>query len=870
MILLLAALVWLAAVLVIIARATMRVSSECRSGMRLSAPGDGQGTPSGVVAVKWQIRTKPGTLSLLLHDTCLRDVLALGAVGAATLLFFWRLISGEVWMPAGGGDLAQFLFPTYHFAAEWWRQGIIPLWNPYLFAGMPFVGDIQSGIFYPLNLLTFFLSNPLTFGDLEYLSVLHFAVAGTGMYAFLRWGKLEIGDWRSEVSDTPHQQVSSQAPISIAAALAGAIAFEFSDVFITHFGNLNLIAVAAWTPLVLLFYRRGVRDRRPFFAVLAGIVLAIAFFAGHIQAFLFIVLAVVLWAAYEMICRWRSSPVLPLGTLAITALIAFGLAAPSLLPNLEMTQFTLRADYSYEQAAQFSLPPAQLVGLFVPGFFGRAPQNAWAPWPRVEVGYIGIFPLILALLAIVLRRDRLTQFLSLAALLGLVLALGGYSTLHGWLYQFVPGMAQLRAPARFIFLFDFATAALAALGFDLLLHALPRAAANAYKRIVRVAPWVFLLVTLATGSTAFAMLALGQGQDPVLFNRLATATNALAFFILLLGIALALVVARGSRFFRPKAWAGLALALIFFDLFSLGAYVDVTASDPSRAYAHPEAVTFLKAEAGLARIDARGTGVDATWSADTGILYGLYAIDGDNPLVLADYERYWQSLGSRSTPLYDLLNVRFLIGRKNVPLDRSKFALAFADDPAVEIHENRSHMPRAMIVYDRRPATNHAAALDAIHASDFDPLASVVLEGESGEQRTQRTEAGKSTSMIDVPPAAKITGYGPNEIVVQTSSGGDGVLVLSEVYYPGWRAWVDSSEAPVLRANYLFRAVELPAGEHRVRLLYDPWSFKIGAGLFAVTMAGLVAWGLVRRVRPRERSRHGDQKQAAAEHSPAP
>src|SRR5512140_2474908 len=107
-----------------------------------------------------------------------RDLLSIGILGLATTGFFWQLLFAGMWMPAGGGDLAQFLYPTYKFAAEWWRRGVIPLWNPYLFGGMPFVGDIQSGIFYPLNLLTFFIASPLEFRDLELLSVLHFYIAG--------------------------------------------------------------------------------------------------------------------------------------------------------------------------------------------------------------------------------------------------------------------------------------------------------------------------------------------------------------------------------------------------------------------------------------------------------------------------------------------------------------------------------------------------------------------------------------------------------------------------------------------------------------------------------------------------------------------
>ena len=176
MILILAASVWLIALLIVLARIV--ILSEAKNLVRA-----GETLPYGTL----RSRSAQG-------DT-LGDVLAIGVIGAATALFFWRLLAGQVWMPVGGGDLAQFLYPTYSFAAEWWRRGVVPLWNPHLFAGAPFVGDSQSGIFYPLNLLTFLISAPLTFRDMEFLSVLHFFIAGAGMYALLRFGgwKLEVG-----------------------------------------------------------------------------------------------------------------------------------------------------------------------------------------------------------------------------------------------------------------------------------------------------------------------------------------------------------------------------------------------------------------------------------------------------------------------------------------------------------------------------------------------------------------------------------------------------------------------------------------------------------------------------------------------------
>jgi len=128
-------------------------------------------------------------------------MLALVTVG-----FFWQiLLTADTWMPAGGGDLAPFLYPTYRFAAEQLRQGTIPLWNPHLYSGAPFAADIQSGLFYPVNLLLFLLAPNFSYEWLEYLAVFHFWLAGFTMYLCLR-------------------RLSTANPLSPAAALAGALA----------------------------------------------------------------------------------------------------------------------------------------------------------------------------------------------------------------------------------------------------------------------------------------------------------------------------------------------------------------------------------------------------------------------------------------------------------------------------------------------------------------------------------------------------------------------------------------------------------------------------------------------------------------------
>lgn len=757
------------------------------------------------------------------------DVAAVGALGLATAGFFWPLLFGSnVWMPAGGGDLAGFLYPTYHFAQEWILRGVIPLWNPYIFGGTPFLADIQTALFYPPNLLTYILSDPLTYRDLEYLSVLHFYVAGAGMYALLRFGPFR----------------PTGRPLARSAALAGALAFGFSDLFVTHFGNLNLIATAAWMPLVFLFFARAlgpeVRGQaapsprvRVALALAAGVLLGVAFFAGHIQPFLMIALALALYAVFHAAAAsvpWTRALAILLLTFATTA----GLSAITLLPALELTRLSVRSGFTYADATQFSVPPLELVGLLVPGFFGRGPANAWGPWARVEVGYVGVFPLLLAALALLLVRHRQTQFLALLTLAGLGLALGGYAVLHGWLYQFVPGFGQLRAPARFILIMDFGLATLAAIGMDVLVSPLAAQLHTVIRRVVRTGSGIALVLGASASALALGILILGQGQDPALFQRIANAANALAFFLLLLALGMALLVLRSREALDRRAWAALALALIGLDLFSLGAYTDVGTSDPTLGYQRADVIGFLRQNIDTARLDSR-TDVEGLWRPDTGLLYRLPDVYGDNPLVLDTFDTFWENTGGRDTSRYALLGVKYVLARRGTPLP-SNFVEAFQGGGGITVWENLRPFPRAWLVpeWNTEPVSPQRA-LEVMADPAFDPARTAILQ-----EPAPAPPSGPSANAAPV----QITGAAPNEIRLSVDAGPGALLMLGEVYAPGWYAEVDGQPAAVLRADYLFRAVPVPKGQHQVMLRYQPFSFQLGALVSALTLAALLAFSV--------------------------
>jgi hypothetical protein len=763
----------------------------------------------------------------IIRELGVAAVLLLAALG-----FFWRILfTPDAWTPAGGGDLVSFLFPIYRFAAANLSSGNLPLWNPHLYVGAPFLADMQTGLFYPPNLLLFLFAPNFAYKALEWMAVLHIFLAGLFMYLCLRY--LEPG-----------------RPLRIPAALVGAVAYMFSDMFVVHFGNLNLIAVAAWLPLIFLFFWRALRMRKLGLAVGAGVAFALSTLEGHLQITLYIGLALIVAMVAEAILSHRSRRgwAWSLLALALTAALAIGLSALVLLPAFEYTRLSPRAELAYKDAARYSLIPGLLGELLVPALFSsREPSLYWGVWDRVAVGYLGIFSLILAGLALLLRRGRRIGLFVALAIVAFLLALGGESIVHGWAYLLLPGFGQLRAPARTILLLDFALAALAALALDRLLGPMDRQARTAFRGAWRGLLWFGGTAILIGAAWAYLMIFQAQDRDPVLFWRVSAAGSGVIFASLMLGASLAWLAARRSGRLRRRALGWLAVGLVFLDLASVGAYTDLGSKPPTAGYDHPQIVEFLRAEPGFFRIDSR-TDVWGVWQPNLALLAGFYDVSGiDNPLVVADVARYLEGTGGRSTRLYDLLGVRYVLGSKDVTLDWEKFSLVFDRDPTVNVYRNESPLPRAFVVHQAVVAIDHEDAWARIHQDDFDPATTVVLEG----GQPLDGQAG-------VEDWVQVVRYESNALEIELEAGAEGYLLLSDPFYPGWKAELDGEPAELLQADYAFRAVRVPAGSHRVTMTFRSGSWYAGLALTVLTLLLLVVFGglaLVRRVR-QSRQRH--------------
>ncbi|HMA37558.1 MAG TPA: YfhO family protein, partial [Chloroflexia bacterium] len=816
-----------------------------------------------------------------LHEA--RALLVLAGLVAG---FFWRpLFTADVWLPIGGGDLASFFYPLYSFIYRSIAAGQFPLWNPYSFAGMPLAADVQSGLFYPPNLVAWYTLPSYGYGTLEWLLILHYAWAVLGMYLWLRDGRL-------------------LRP----AALAGAAAFAFCGFMTAHFGHLPMIFAAAWLPWNLLLARRAACAPNPAWVALAGIALALTFLAGHPQTLLYEGLAIGLywlflaWSgattpAARPGARWPLAALPPAWQpvawrLPLVALLAAGLGAVQFLPAQELADQSLRATLTYEQATEFAMQPVGLLNLVLPRVYGANPANYWVPWQSTENwGYLGIVALLLAGLGLLLRRDRRLGFLVALGGLAVLVMLGPFSIVFSWLHGLVPGFDRFRAAGRMLLLLGLANAGLAAFGLDTLLRLLPGARGPAgdapafgaaletdtvpgpaqQRRVQRLALGLGALAAFAALvvlplSTAIFLAGFSIERGQIVLNDLYTA-------VLWLGLAAGLLAAavRGRLAGRPAA---LALAgLLVLDLFSPNSHFNPTSDPILRAYDQPQAIPFLQAHTGppaYYRLDS-DTDVSRVWQPLIGTLAAIPDAGGlYNPLQLQRYTAYWEAAKAhRNSVLYDLLSVKYTLALSRTIIADPKFTHVANGANGVQVAENAHADPRLFLVHDAAIEPDDSTAVGKLLNGTVLGWHTIFLAGDPAD-RARHSPTPSTLEAGNPGETAAIVEYTPNRVVAQVDAREAGWAVLTDVWYPGWEATVDGQPVPIGRADSIFRAVPVLPGRHTLVFRFTPPPLLAGALIsgttLLLTLLGLAGvWGWRRRAAQR-----GVAAGSAPPHEPKP
>lgn len=509
----------------------------------------------------------PGTRWNRLTRPC---VLAAVAVTLLPLLYFFPATSGSLIISPDDGVIQNIPFRVA--VAEMVRNGYAPLWNPWLFCGMPLFAAAQAGVLFPLN--WFYLLFPAALAtNLMMLST--YMVAALGAYLYAR-----------------------RSGIGIAGAAVTSIIWQCGGFLVNQVGHTNIAHTAALFPWLLwaIDGYANTGDRRR--GLLLAAIVALQCFAGHQQTFVYGTMVAcaycaVIWRATRAAGNqnfYRSSFVFLAAGLC--------LAAVQIVPTLELLGHSLRSDASYEFFTSFSMPRRFVAAFFAPYLMGggdgtlfRAPYVGPSFYAEY-VGYVGLASLVLGVLAVVLQRDAQAKFWACVVVMGLLLALGRYAPLEFYkLIYLVPGLNLFRVPARHLMEVQFALAVLAGRGLTALL-------AHDDRRAVRrwaVFSGVALLIITGIVITAGRPMSFRLGRTaPVTIMR------APELFLPLLIAAISawsvwLVARRQTRIA-----VGLLIGVLLVDLCLWGQFSGWRISSPnaqSELWSEPTVFKFLRGQA---------------------------------------------------------------------------------------------------------------------------------------------------------------------------------------------------------------------------------------------------------------------------------
>jgi len=755
-------------------------------------------------------------------------------------------------------DLHHEFYTMKVFLAGELRQGRVPLWNPTEFMGMPFLAELATGCYYPLNLLFWFLS-PVE--GLRWLILLHYPWAGLGLYLFLR----DLG-------------------LRPAAAALAALSFAFSGYLVAQHANLIYLISPCYFPWALFGFRRALARTSLSWALAAGLSVALPFLAGEPQG---AALAALIGAAFALISTWRAgNKKVALALLAAAFGFAAGLSMIQFLPSWELSRLTERAaGLPLAEATCWSFYPLRLVELIWPDLWGLPWKSSgywgsfmtdWCfslPW---SLGlYLGLWPLLAAALAF--RRPArglkpAALFFAVLSALALLMAFGRYTPFFKIAYFTIPGLRWFRYPEKYLALLSLGLAVLAGIGTHQGLED-PKLFRN-WRRGILIGLGALVAVAVAGWlarpgiEAGLAVFLQGRG-----FGHLNPTAAARALLVAqtrsaAAALGLALVLALAWSF--PRAAKSLPVLLVLLtglDLYSANRPLVDTA--PAWIYTGPSqaAEMIRRHQAGKEekfRVfreqsleDYRGplpAGAQPAhvrqrlWHKDTlkpnwARAFGLEEITG-----------YSQSSPTRSYTLWEqrlkvatleAFNVKYaLTGLDWTSLDDYPEAETLETDSArhFRLVELRGYLPRAYVVSRARAVLREEDAAAALNQTDFrhevvlltsDPL----------------PPAGGDRDLIP----ARVLDYETDRVEIEVENSQPGWLVLSDSYFPGWEARVNGRLAKIYRANYAVRAVAVGAGASRVVFVYRPGSYRWGRAISGMTLglglAALIAAGIKRRRR---------------------
>ena len=760
---------------------------------------------------------------------------------AAAAVFFYRDFVFQADRMLFGTDMLDQAYQLRKFVADELRAGrSLPLWNPFVYGGLPFLAILPGPIFYPTSLLYVLL--PL-YRAIGWTFVIHTFLAGA--FGFFAGRSFELGRWASAV-------------VGVSFMFGGYI---LSTVYGGHDGRFFAMALI---PLVFGLLERGMRSGRLPWFLLLGLAIGAQIFTPHVQVMYFSSLALAAYAAFALWLHYReAASIRAVAGRASMLVTAFAIAAlvgtVQLWPTASLLDLAVRGvpgQEGYEFASSWALPAQELSALILPDLIGSLTRY-WGTNPfKLHTEYLGGLPVALALIALLGRKPEARQwFLVSAATLGLLFALGAATPVHRLAFHVVPLIGRFRAPAMMLGPVTFAVALLAGYGWQTIADC---------RRLGKSLPWtriligsaILLLPVLAAVLSPHGLIRwVLNGWYPAGWPRQPSADMAPA---LRAGGLLALIVwgavlasARALETGRAGEWlcAGL-LVLGAADLYRVGTRYRLTAP----------AEQLLPSDPGLERLSSEMSDGERAWPLpDTYrpnelMYYGVPAVTGSQNFRLKWYERLvggldYANLGGHRG-LWSLLDLKYLTMAEEVSLP---FLAPAGEGSKGRIYRLADPTPHAFFPASIAVADDTTAALDATLALE-DPRELAIVEAAGYRGAPPRASVPMAGS-----GEARIRSYTPNEVALSVSADRQGLLFVSEIYHPNWQAWIDDSPTPIFRTNVAFRGVVVPEGDHELVFRYRSTELLIGGTISAATVVlTLIAAGAIAA-----RGRRGSSEESA-------
>ena len=732
-----------------------------------------------------------------------------------SLIFFWQSFT-KGFIPIPSDTIVGLYYPFRDFYAKEYPRGIpfknfmvtdpvrqqypwkylsisleknlqIPLWNPYTFSGQPLMGNLQSGTLYPINLIFFVLPFEAAWSFYIFLEPI---LAGIFMYLYLK--NLNLNN-RS--------------------AAFGSIAFSFSGFFVSWLEWGTVLHTALWLPLIFLTIDKltaNIKDRvLNKWNLVLMLALSFSFLSGHLQIFFYSFLISIFYLILRFTDLKNKKSVL------ISFLISFFLFALITLPvwfeGLKFISLSGRSlDQDYRTIAGWFIPWQNAIQVLIPDFFGNpATLNYNGVWNYGEfVSYIGVGALIFALFS-VFRKDKNTIFFLLAIFIACIFA---FPTIIAKIpFKFGFPFISTSQPTRLVFIVDFSLSILAALGFDYFIKNIKN------KKLIFVLLtiallfiliWIYVLANLKSGSGINFQVA----KSNLFLPTALFVINSFVIFLML--------------FFKKsqKTFYGLSLLIILILALDLLRFAGKYTPFASANYLYPQTKTieYLKKNLGNYRIMASDSRI---LPPNFSIMYKIQTIDGYDPLYLQRYAEFSAAL-ERGTPdihapfgfnriitpqnyhsrVIDLLGVKYVLTFDE--LDKRNFAKVFQEGDT-KIFLNKNVLPRAFFVNSLHISKSKQESIDYIYKNIYDLGSTAVVE------ESVKTNWTKNKFSI-----AKISKYSENYISIKTKNSGDSFLVLTDNFYPTWKATIDGKPTKIYLTDFTFRGIEVPKGNHTV-LFYN-------------------------------------------------